>query len=66
MAKHKEFTVATECAGLLLRSAKSLATRLTTKTLIYSCGNTSREAPTCLVIRKRSSTMSSLRLNQAT
>ena len=34
-------------AGVLLRSAESLAT-WSNKTPIYYCGNTSLEAPTCL------------------
>ena len=46
------------CAGLLLRSAKSLAAWHERKHEPAVDGNTSREEPTCLAIRKRISTKS--------
>jgi IS30 family transposase len=57
MAKHKDFTVATE-VQVFFCDPQSPWQRAPTKTPICCYGNTSREAPTCLVIRKRSSTRS--------
>ena len=55
MAQHKSFTMATdETAGLLLRSAKSLATEARTKIPMGSCGNTCRRRRICPATPSRS------------
>ena len=57
MAKHKDFTVATDVGSTsVIRKVPGNAAP--TKTRISCCGNTSREAPTCPSIRKRNSTRS--------
>jgi hypothetical protein len=57
MAKHKDFTVATD-VQVYFCDPQSPWQRGTTKTPICCYGNTSREALTCLAIRKCSSTRS--------
>ena len=58
MAKHKDFTVATKVQVYFMRSRGVPGNAAPTKTPICCCGNTSQETPTCLAIRKRSSTRS--------
>jgi hypothetical protein len=55
MAKHKDFTVATDVKVYFCDFRRVLGSVAPTKTQICCCGNTSREAPTCVSTRKRSS-----------
>ena len=57
MAKHKDFTIATD-VQVYFCDPQSSWQRDTNETRIFCCGNTSPEGLTCLSIRKRDSTRS--------